>query len=142
MKIPLNLRINKESHKKLAYEVTALVHGRGEAEKARKASEAIFKEEIKDLPRETFEEVFADLPALTISADKLNAGLPLVEILCLASAAKSKAEATRLIEQGGIYLNNVRQQANFKVSKDNLILGEFLLLRKGKKDMFLLKILS
>jgi tyrosyl-tRNA synthetase len=59
-----------------------------------------------------------------------------------AGAAKSKGEARRLIESGGVYLNNQRVAASDRqVTIDESIEGQYLVLRKGKKDYFLVQVI-
>ena len=64
----------------------------------------------------------------------------ILHLLLIVGVVKSKSEARRLIESGGIYLNNERiQDPNREISTDDLILWKYILLRKGKKDYQLVK---
>lgn len=130
----------REAQRVLAKEAAALVHGAEQAARAVKASEVIFSEAIRDIPEDLFLEVCADANSAQLSADSLASGLPLVEVLVRTSLAKSKNEARRLLEQGGVYLNNKKTTGmEQKVGREDLLFGRLLLVRKGKKDTCLVK---
>ena len=109
-------RIN-EAKKRLAYEVTALVHGQEEAEKAQKQAEGAFSNDIDSMP------------AVTVNAD-LSA--PVVDILALAKIAGSKSEARRLIEGGGVKINDSKVENVLDAVSAYTDKTEFVL-HKGKK---------
>ena len=109
-------RINK-AKKRLAYEVTALVHGQEEAEKAQKQAEGAFSNDIDSMP------------AVTVNAD-LSA--PVVDILALAKIAGSKSEARRLIEGGGVKINDRKVENVLDAVSAYTDKTEFVL-HKGKK---------
>jgi tyrosyl-tRNA synthetase len=132
----------RQAQKKLAREVTALVHGAAAADAVARASEVVFSEGVRDLPEDIFREVFADIQTLTL--DKVAefvapTGPSLVDLLVKASLAKSRNEARRLVEQGGVYLNNRKAGLEQKITAECLLFGRWLLLRKGRKDTCLLK---
>jgi tyrosyl-tRNA synthetase len=79
--------------------------------------------------------VFADVPAFSVQGSELAAGLPFVELAIRAGLAASKGEATRLISQGGLYLNEQRvTDARGRVTLNDAIDGQVLLLRKGARE--------
>jgi len=129
----------RRAQKTLAHEVTALVHGQAAADAVAKASEVVFGEEIRNIPEEIFREVFADAHTLTLPADTLSAGIPLVDALLKAGLAKSRNEARRVVEQGGVYINNRKAALEQKITAAELLFGRWLLLRKGRKETCLLK---
>ncbi|MBI5240294.1 MAG: tyrosine--tRNA ligase [Elusimicrobia bacterium] len=129
----------RAAQKKLAREVTTLVHGAAAAEAVAKASEIVFSEEIGSIPEDVFREVFADVNTTVLSAADLAAGLPPVDALVKAGLAKSRGEARRLVEQGGVHLNNRKASLESKITAEGLLFGKFLLLRKGRKETCLLK---
>ncbi|MCR1934307.1 tyrosine--tRNA ligase [Clostridium tepidum] len=112
-----------EAKKVLAFEVTKLIHGEEEAQKAKIAAEALFGGNAKDL---------GNMPTVNISKDELNSQL--VDILVQCKIFPSKSEARRLIKQGGLYLNDE------KVTDINLVLTEEhitkdgIMIRRGKKN--------
>ncbi|HOV94814.1 MAG TPA: tyrosine--tRNA ligase [Spirochaetales bacterium] len=116
--------INK-AKERLAWEVTALIHGKEEADKALAAARAAFggggsKEEI---------------PTIVIPKSKLAAGMPVLALFVEAGLASSKSEARRLVQQGGASINGERvADENMLVREENLSSGE-MLLRAGKKHV-------
>ena len=127
----------RAAQRALAREVTALVHGRDEAERAERAAAALFSEEIAALDEATLLDVFAEAP----SVDASSASAPtLVGALVAAGLATSNGEARRTIEQGGAYVNNVqtREDRELDPAADTLH-GRYVVLRKGKKSFALLR---
>jgi tyrosyl-tRNA synthetase len=124
----------------LAEAVTDLIHGASATAKARNAGEILFCNNYDDISKNDFEEVAGDVPTRIIERIKLEgAGTPLVELLIYAGLCSSKGEARKRIEEGGIYANNVRESNAMRViGQSDLLYGEFLLLRRGKKTHVLL----
>jgi len=129
----------RQAQKRLARELTALVHGEAAADGVAKASQVVFSEGIRDIPEELFREVFADVRTSTLPAGDLAVGLAPVDAMVKAGLAKSRNEARRLVEQGGVYLNNRKAVLDEKISADGLLFGRWLLLRKGRKETCLLR---
>ena len=115
-------RIN-EKKEILAYELTALVHGKEEAEKAKKVSHSLFGGGGND----------ADMPTTTLSSDDLTDGeINMMDVMLKCNLVKSKSEARRLIQQNGVSVDNV------KISMDTLMISEAqlkngIVIKKGKK---------
>ena len=130
----------REAQRALAYEVTALVHGRAEADRARSASEVLFTEEIAGLDEPTLLEVFADAPSVTLPRAALDGGgLPIVEAL-VAATGSSKGAARKLVEGGGVYINNrPAGGVDRAITDGDALHGRFVVLRKGKRDFHLLR---
>jgi tyrosyl-tRNA synthetase len=99
----------------------------------------VFSEGIRDIPEDIFREVFADVTTATLPAAELAAGLAPVDALVKAGLAKSRNEARRLVEQGGVYLNNRKAGLEQRITSEQLLFGRWLLLRKGRKETCLLK---
>lgn len=119
----------------LARELTTLVHGELEYQKAVKASEALFSQEIGQLDAQSLLEVLADAPSTTCQRSELDGVLMLLDLLVKTGLCGSKGEAKKDIQGGGIYLNNLRMSdIGFKLSTEHLIGGQYLVLRKGKKN--------
>jgi tyrosyl-tRNA synthetase len=129
----------REAQKRLAREVTTLVHGAAAAEAVARASEVVFSEEIGSVPEDVFREVFSDVQTTVLPAADLAAGLQPVDALVKAGLAKSRGEARRLVEQGGVYLNNRKASLESRITAAELLFGRFLLLRKGRKETCLLR---
>ena len=132
----------REAQRRLAQEVTRMVHGGSGLSKAEQATKVLFGEAMTGLGATEIREIFADAPSSTVTqADFANGGIPLVNLLESAGAAKSRGEARRLISSGGIYLNNVRaQEVDQAVTLDAAIEGRYLVLRRGKKDYYLVQV--
>jgi len=131
---------DRAPHKRLAYEVTALVHGKSAADKAVRASRVLFGEEIKDLSDADLAAIFADVPGAEVKRSKIEEGMALVDLMAETGLAKSKSEARRTIVQGGAYVNNVRvDSVEKKVTLSDLASETMLVLRSGKKTYLLVK---
>ncbi|MGH3733267.1 MAG: tyrosine--tRNA ligase [Acidimicrobiales bacterium] len=127
----------RRAQRVLAHEVVAMVHGEVAATKAERASEALFGESIAELDESTLLEVVADAPSSTWSREELSAGVDPVDLLVASQLAKSKAEARRFLEQGGVYLNNVRLDADARVGLGDALHGRYLVVRRGPRQLHL-----
>ncbi|HEX2946560.1 MAG TPA: tyrosine--tRNA ligase [Clostridia bacterium] len=117
-----NEQIN-EAKKVLAYEVTKLVHGEDEASKAKQLAEALFGGGGST----------SNMPTTELSADELAGGVNIIDILVRTGLAPSKGEGRRLMQQGGIYLDeNPVTAFDFAITRD-LFKDNELILKKGKK---------
>ena len=87
-------------------------------------------------------DVFADVPSVEISKSQLSEpGISILDLMVTADVVKSKGEARRAVQGGGIYLNNQRiAEDSKKVTLTDAIHGKFIVLRKGGKNYFLVKI--
>jgi tyrosyl-tRNA synthetase len=133
---------SRAAQRLLAREVTRLVHGAGALARAERASEVFFGAEFGDLGAAELLDVFADVPAALLPGTAVaGGGMALVDVLAVAGVAKSKSEARRLIEGGGVYVNNRRaSDAAAAVGAGDFVEGKVLVLRKGKKDYHLVKL--
>lgn len=132
----------REAQRRLAQEVTRMVHGETGLAKAEQATQVFFGDEMTGLSAADIGEIFADAPSSKLNpAAFADGGIPIVNLLESAGVAKSRGEARRLLSSGGIYLNNVRvQEADQTVSLTNTIEGRYLVLRRGKKDYYLVQV--
>jgi len=126
----------------LASEVTTTVHGASALSQAQKASKIFFGGEISGIDESGLLEVFSDVPSVETAKDQFgDAGMPLVDLMVTAGIAKSKGESRRLIQGGGIYVNNQAvAEAEKKIASHDAIHGKFIVLRKGRKNYFLVKL--
>ena len=129
----------REAQQKLAIEVTQLVHGKEACQSAVTASAILFDEfSPRDVAPSAFDALAQEIPTVAL---EIRDGLTLVEAVVRAGLAKSKSEARRQIEQGGIYLNQERvKDVARTIGPADWIAGGNLLLRKGKKDYGLLRL--
>jgi tyrosyl-tRNA synthetase len=129
---------------RLAQEMTRLVHGETALSAAEQASQVLFGGEVSGLSAADIEDIFADVPSSDLPREQLQGdGLNIVDLLSASGATASKGEARRLINSGGAYLNNQRVgDAGQAVTIDDTIDGRFLVLRKGRKNYCLVKLLN
>jgi tyrosyl-tRNA synthetase len=127
----------RRAQRALAREVVTMVHGEEAALKSERASVALFSESIAELDESTLLEVVADAPSSTWSREALLAGVDPVDLLIESHLAKSKAEARRFLEQGGVYVNNVRLDAVSRVGIDDALHGRYLVVRRGPRQLHL-----
>jgi tyrosyl-tRNA synthetase len=127
----------RRAQRTLAHEVVRMVHGDDAAQKAERASAALFAESIAELDEATLLEVVADAPSSTWSREELLAGVDPVDLLVGTHLAKSKTEARRFLEQGGVYLNNVRLDDGAKVTVEDALHGRYLVVRRGPRQLHL-----
>jgi len=132
----------REAQAVLAQEVTRRVHGETALAQALKASKIFFGGEITDVDEKELLDIFSDVPSIDFpKADLGGEGFSLVQFVEKAGAAKSRGDARRSIESGGIYLNNQRvADVKKQVTIRDSIRGKFIVLRKGAKNYFLVKI--
>jgi len=127
----------------LAREVVALVHGQAEVAKCEEASAALFGEEIANLSEEMLLAVTEDAPSTDVPRQSVLDGLPLVDALERGGLAKSKSDARRTIDGGGVYVNNLRQSdAARTLGADDLLHDRYIVLRKGPRGVHVLRTAS
>jgi tyrosyl-tRNA synthetase len=126
----------RDTQKRLAAELTRLVHGEAGLAAARQATEIFFGAEIGSLDDATLAEIFADVPSSEFPRAALDGeGLPLTDALTATGLAQSKGAARRTIEQGGAYVNNRRiADAGYRLTSRDLAGAATLVLRSGKKQ--------
>jgi tyrosyl-tRNA synthetase len=128
----------RAAQRALARDVTARVHGDTATQSAVAASDILFGDfDPRNAPDQVFEVLAQEVPTATVPAAD---GLALVDAVVHAGLAKSKGDARRQIEQGGIYLNQQRaHDVAGKLQPSDWIAGRNVLLRKGKKEYALLR---
>jgi tyrosyl-tRNA synthetase len=131
----------RKAQKELARHVTALVHGETALENALRASEVLFGKEISGLSVNEILDIFADVPSTELEKSKLGDGFTLGDALVLSGLAPSKGEAKRLVQGGGVAMNNVRaDDVRKSIGLSEFIDGQVLVLRKGAKHYHLIRI--
>ena len=130
--------------KRLAEEVTVMVHSQEALDMAIEASSILFgkstKEALEKLDEQTFLDVFDGVPHFDIAKDVL--GQPAVEVFTQAAPVfPSKGEMRKMVQGGGVSLNKEKLMAfDRPVTSDDLIDGKYILVQKGKKNYFLLTV--
>jgi tyrosyl-tRNA synthetase len=133
----------RAAQRALAREVTTLVHGSHEVHKAERASEALFGEAIAALDEKTLLDVVDDAPSSTVARSSLTGsagGWSLVDALVTSGLARSKGDARRAIGQGGVYVNNVRADAERELGPSDLLHDRYVVLRKGRREYHLVRV--
>lgn len=133
----------RQAQRTLARLMTGTVHGQTALERAEQATQALFGGEITGLSAAEINDIFSDVPSCELQKTLLEgAGLPITELLVTASVAKSKGEARRSIQEGGIYLNNIRvNEPGQAASIQDVLEGQYIVLRKGRKNYTLVKVI-
>ena len=129
--------------KKLAEEVTCLVHCRADFEFAVKASEILFNNDtaeiLKQLNESQLLQVMDGVPTVNIAKSILDEGIDIVSLLADTNIFPSKGEARKMVQGGGVSINKIKIDAVEHIVKSaELLNNKYLLLQKGKKNYFLL----
>ena len=133
----------REAQRVLARELTALVHGRDRVARAEHASALLFGEDIATLDEDDVLAVFDDVPSTELPAEELAGdGIGVVDLVARVRLAASKSEARRLVESGGVYVNNRRMpDPRARLTRDHAISGRLFVLRKGQKQNHLVRLI-
>lgn len=132
--------------KRLAEEMTVMVHSREEYESAVEASQILFgkgtTESLRRMNENTFLSVFEGVPVFDISMDVIRSGVSAADLCAGHSAVfASKGELRRLVQGGGMSINKVRiDDPDMVIGTDMLLNNKYLLVQKGKKNYYLLRV--
>lgn len=128
------------AQKRLAEEVTRIVHGQAKLEIALKVTESVAPGAQTKLDTETLEAIAADMPSKTLTKAEVD-GVKLIDLMVLVGLQPSKGEARKLIRNGGVYLNNAKvSDENCSITPQNLIEDKLILLAAGKKNKLLIRV--
>lgn len=131
--------------KRLAEEVTVMVHSREEFESAVEASQILFGKGTTELLRKmnenTFLSVFEGVPVSDVAHDLIKAGVTVTDLCsALTGIFPSKGELRRIVQGGGLSINKVRiDDPELIITDDQLLNNKYLLVQKGKKSYFLVR---
>jgi tyrosyl-tRNA synthetase len=131
--------------KRLAEELTAMVHSRADLDSAARASEILFgraaKEQLASLDEQTFLEVFEGVPQFQIAASELDGEANVVELLATKTKVfPSKSEVKRTLKEGGLSVNKDRiGSEDHVIGRSDLLNERYLLVQKGKKNFYIIK---
>ncbi|MFS8086029.1 MAG: tyrosine--tRNA ligase, partial [Acidobacteriota bacterium] len=134
----------RQAQRELARRVTALVHGETALAKALRASEVLFGKEITGLSIQEILDIFADVPSTELEKSRLDSdGFTLSDALVVSGLVPSKGEAKRLVQGGGVCVNNRRvSDPRQTISTSDLVDGQLLVLRKGARHYHLIKVVD
>ena len=130
---------------KLAEELTVLVHGREELQKAQKASQILFgnstSEDLRQLDAKTFLEVFDGVPQAEVTRAEIAAGLDMIAALSAKTGfIASNSEARRALKEKSIAVNKEKVEESYIIGEKDIIDDKFVLLQRGKKNYFVIVI--
>ncbi len=131
--------------KRLAEEVTVMVHSREDLENAVRASSILFgnstSSDLKSLDTHTFLEVFEGVPKAEINRDELARGLDMIGALAAKTGfLNSNGEARRELKQNSISVNKEKVGEEYVITESDLIGDSYVLLQRGKKSYFILAV--
>ena len=128
--------------KRLAEEITVMVHGRENFEAAVEASQILFgkgtAETLRKLDEKTLLSIFEGVPQGEIERERLTAGISIIDLLETTSVCASKGEARRALKENSILLNKEKIAEDCTVNTENLLNNKYILVQKGKKNYFLI----
>lgn len=127
---------NRAAQKRLAEEVTRMVHSQEALEQAQKISQSLFSGDLKQLSASDIEQGFKDVPTFDTEREEIG----LIDLLVNASISPSKRQAREDVKNGAIYINGERNQdAQYMIGADDRIEDKFTVIRRGKKKYFLIR---
>jgi tyrosyl-tRNA synthetase len=131
--------------KRLAEEITVMVHSKDDLENAIKASNILFgnstSDDLKQLDEATFLDVFDGVPQAEITRNEIEAGVDIVAVLNEKTGfVKSNGEARRALTANSIAVNREKVKEDFVLSAKDLINNQFVLLQSGKKNYFVVRV--
>jgi tyrosyl-tRNA synthetase len=131
--------------KRLAEEITIMVHSKEDLDNAIKASDILFGNstsvDLRQLNEQTFLDVFDGVPQTEISRTDIDNGLDIIAALAEKGGfLKSNGEARRALKENSISVNKEKVAEDYKITSNDLINNKFVLLQRGKKNYFVLHI--
>jgi len=129
----------REAQKILAEDMTRRVHGETGLNAAQRATDVLFGGSMAGLGAAELLPIFKDVPSCTLTRDDL-VGKNAIEVAAVSGLCKSKGEARRLAESGGLYLNNEKVGLVDILTDDRIVDGQLVVLRSGKKTYRLVRL--
>ncbi|WP_456440234.1 tyrosine--tRNA ligase [Psychroserpens sp.] len=130
--------------KRLAEEITTMVHSKYDFENAEKASNILFsktfKTDIKTLDEKTFLDVFEGVPQAEVSKDELSEMNMIGALAAKTNFLASNSEARRALKENAVAVNKEKVKEDYQLSEDDLINGKYIILNKGKKNTYIIKV--
>jgi len=131
--------------KKIGEEVTIMTHGQEAFDNAIKASQILFgkstSEDLKSLDEQTFLDIFEGVPQASVSKEDIENGLDMIGALAAKTGfLNSNGEARRALKENAISVNKEKVKEDFVISTSDIIANAYVLLQRGKKNYFLLKV--
>jgi tyrosyl-tRNA synthetase len=131
----------RAAQRELAREVTGMVHSPDHVARAERAASVLFGGSLSGVTVEEILMVFDDAPSISISGSSLESGIAAADLAVKAGLAASKGEASRLIKQGGLYVNDRRlNEERGQITMDDAIGRSVIVLRKGQRERRIIKV--
>ena len=126
---------SRVAQKRLAYEVVKIVHSQEDADEAKKMSEVLFSNKFSSLKESSLEELFAS------SKIVMNEKMKLEDMLIFIKAASSKREAREFIKNNAVSINGIKVNDALKeFNKEDALFNKYLVIKRGKKNYYLVEI--
>ena len=137
-----NLRILQ---KKIAEEITMMVHSKEDLRKVQKATEILFgkstTDDLKKIERQIFLDVFEGVPKVQILKKEIKSGVDIISALVsIGNFLSSKGEARRAIRENSISVNKNKVDENYYLTEKDLIDNRYILMQKGKKNYYIVEV--
>ena len=131
--------------KRLAEEITTMVHSKEDFENAEKASNILFsksfKDDIKTLNEKTFLDVFEGVPQAELSQSEFGEGLDMIGALAAkTNFLSSNGEARRALKENSVSVNKEKVNEDYILSSNDLINDRYIIINKGKKNTYIIKV--
>ena len=135
----------RQLQKRLAQEITTMVHSQADFENAEKASTILysksFKADIQTLDETTFLDVFEGVPTAEVSKSLLEAGLDMIAALSAeTNFLASNGEARRALKENSISVNKEKVGEDYKISSADLINDTYVIINRGKRSTFIVRV--
>lgn len=131
--------------RKLAEEITVMVHSREEYDNAVKASEVLFgkstADDLKNLNEATFLDVFEGVPQAKVSREDVEAGLDMIAALSAKTEfLSSNGEARRALKENAISVNKEKVSEDYTITPNDLLNNKYVILNKGKRNTYIIRV--
>ncbi len=131
--------------KRLAEEITEMVHSKEDLDNAIKASNVLFgkstAEDLKSLDEKTFLDVFDGVPQADVEKAKIEAGLDMIAALAAETDfLESNGEARRALKENSVSVNKEKVKEDYTITVNDLISGKYIIINKGKKNTYIIRV--
>jgi tyrosyl-tRNA synthetase len=135
----------RELQRKLAEEITIMVHSHEEYENAVKASEVLFgkstADDLKKLNEATFLDVFEGVPQARVSREDVEAGLDMIAALSAKTEfLSSNGEARRALKENSISVNKEKVKEDYTITTEDLLNNKYVIINKGKRNTYIIRV--
>ncbi|GAB2760735.1 tyrosine--tRNA ligase [Salinimicrobium soli] len=135
----------RQLQKKLAEEITVMVHSREDYDNAVKASEVLFgkstAQDLKNLNEATFLDVFEGVPQAKVDREDVEQGLDMVAALSAKTDfLKSNGEARRALKENSISVNKEKVSEDYTITTDDLLNNKYVIINKGKRNTYIIRV--